>query len=102
MLQEDIRAAERSWAVSSAADRAAMDFFAHMKVELPCPKRFAAHMLEEHIAVLQEAWETPEGWRVKREYARPFQCMGLVGCGGPYLTAFGHTVRKIVMEAWRL
>ena len=71
--------------------------------ELPDPQRFAESLPAELAAALALAWRASDPqncgcWRVADEYARPLQAVGVVASGGPWLSNFGNSVRKAVME----
>lgn len=64
---------------------------------IPNPRAFARSLQPEHVMALHDAYRTSGGWRVDGAIARELRIMGLVGFDGPYLTAYGFTVRRVIL-----
>lgn len=65
---------------------------------VPDAEDFAFSLQERELIGLRGAWCGRTGWRVSVAYAADLAALGLVEAKGVHLTAFGMSVRRVLMD----
>lgn len=69
-----------------------------MIADLPDPEDVAYRLTDVELVALRSAYLDRQGLRVRTDYQRDLARNGLCEVRGPYLTAFGMAVRRVIMR----